>query len=231
MNNASIQVHCPSCQHQQTEPEGVISTNCRACGSYIRVSDAILKPVIKSPKATRTIECIHCQTPIRVVETALSSICPNCSTHLNLQSYKLTAGDDANINTLGTVSIQGRKRYDGNEIQASRIEIGCKVSARLIAREEAIFSHHGSLDGKLEAPKISIAPKSTAKARLLLTPFLEVEGEILCDQIRAKKIVVRHKGNLSAKRIFCEEIIVDDGGVLRGRLTTFNLEQQIMLNP
>jgi hypothetical protein len=165
------------------------------------------------------------------VETALSSICPNCSTHLNLQSYKLSAGDDANINTLGTVSILGRKRYDGNEIQASRIEIGCKVSARLLAREEAIFSSQGTVLGKLEAPKISVSPKATARARLLLTPLLEVEGELLCDQIRAKKIIIREKGNLSAKRIFCEEILVDLGGVLRGRLTTFNLEQQIMLNP
>lgn len=231
MNKSTIQIHCSACQHQQTEPEGVISTNCRACGSYIRVSESVLKPAVKSPKATKNISCPQCQYSLRVVESALSSSCPQCGSHLNLQSYRLTAGDDTQINTLGTVIIQGRKRYEGNEIAASRIEISCRVRARLIAREEAILSGNGALDGKLEAPKITVAAKASARARLLVTPILEVHGEVNCIQVRSKKIVVREKGSLSSKRIFCEEIVVDPGGILRGRLTTLNMESQAHLNP
>ncbi len=221
-----IQVHCSQCQHQQSEPEGLISTNCRACGSYIRASESILKPAVRSPKATKTITCPQCQYSLRVVESAMSSTCLQCSSHLNLQSYELSAGDDTQINTLGTVTLRGRKRYEGIEIAASKIEICCKVRARLIAREEAVLSGNGSLDGKLEAPKITIAHKSSAKARFLITPLLEVNGEVNCIQVRAKKIIIHEKGNLSSKRICCEEISVDQGGILRGRLTTFNMESQ-----
>ncbi len=231
MNNSTIQVHCSHCQHQQTEPLGVVSTNCRACGEYIRTSEALLKPAIKSPKATKNIICPQCQYSLRVVESALSSTCLQCSSHLNLQSYELTAGDDTKINTLGAVKISGRKRYEGTEIAASKIEISCKVRTRLIAREEAILSRNGSIDGKLEAPKITIALKATCKARLLITPILEVQGEINCIHVRAKKIIIGEKGSLSSKRIFSEEICVEKGGVLRGRLTTLNMESQAHFIP
>lgn len=226
-----IQVHCPQCQHQQSEPEGVVSTNCKACGGYIRVSEIILKPAVVIPKAKKNIVCTECSTKIRVVESALSTICPHCSAHLNLQDYRLSAGDNDQVNTIGTVFIHGRRPYEGKQIQASRLEISCKASARFMVREIAILRDHAQIEGKLEAPQIEIALDASTRARLLLTPYLKVEGEIFSDQVRAKKIQIHKNGSLIAKRIFCEELTVEPGGFLKGRLITLNREAQSLIEP
>lgn len=230
MNNplATIQVHCPHCQHQQSEPEGVVSTNCRACGKYIRVSELTLKPVVYVPKPKKTIECIVCKTKIRVVESALSSICPNCSTHLNLQDYRLSSGDNDQVSTLGTVVLYGRRRYEGKQIQANRVEIGCPSNVRFLVRELAILKSHGEVEGKLEAPRIEIAPQSSTRARILQTPLLEVHGEIIAEQIRAKTIHVYPRGILLAKRIQCETVKVEPGGFLRGRMITTRFAESLI---
>lgn len=141
-----------------------------------------------------------------------------------MQNYLLSNDAAEKINTMGTVTFRSRGTYHGSEIQASRIVIACSVSARLTAREEAIFEGRGAVQGKLEAPRILVMKKARASALRLVTPLLEVEGKITTRSVRAKKLIILPGGFLDSEKIVCEEVTVQPGGALRGRLFTFEAE-------
>src|SRR5258706_1387862 len=75
-------VTCPHCRATQSEPEGAISTNCRACGRYFKLGGVRESRTVRSPKANREVFCVKCGAPNLVASAALSTQCIRCSHYL-----------------------------------------------------------------------------------------------------------------------------------------------------
>jgi cytoskeletal protein CcmA (bactofilin family) len=195
------EVTCPHCQATQSEPLGVISTNCRACGKYFKVGGKTEQRATRAPKETREVFCVKCGAPNIVATAALSTQCIRCSHYLELgpkvvkgvQTGKLYAYDD--------VLFAEGCSFKGMEATGRRIEVRGKVFSKLRATEEIVAVAGSHISGELHALVVRIERGATVKVQTLECARLLVSGE------------VEISGVLTAS-----EIILSDGATFSGRL-------------
>jgi cytoskeletal protein CcmA (bactofilin family) len=198
---AQIEVTCPHCQGTQSEPEGAISTNCRACGRYFKLSSAQGQKSSKVPKANREVFCIKCGAPNLVASAALSTQCIRCLHYLELgdkvvrgvQTNKLYAYDD--------VLFAEGCTFKGMEATGRRLEVRGKVFSKLRATEEIVAVNGAQLSGELHALVVRIERGAKVKVQTLECARLLVSGE------------VEIAGTLTAS-----EIVLSDGATFSGKL-------------
>jgi cytoskeletal protein CcmA (bactofilin family)/ribosomal protein L40E len=195
------EVTCPHCHAAQSEPLGVISTNCRACGKYFKLGGKTEQRTARAPKETREVFCVKCGAPNIVAIAALSTQCIRCSHYLELgpkvvkgvQTGKLYAYDD--------VLFAEGCSFKGMEATGRRIEVRGKVFSKLRATEEIIAVAGSHISGELHALVVRIERGATVKVQTLECARLLVSGE------------VEISGVLTAS-----EIILSDGATFSGRL-------------
>ncbi len=192
---------CPHCHATQSEPEGAISTNCRACGKYFKLTGARGPKSVKAPKANREVFCIKCGAPNLVTSAALSTQCIKCLHYLELgdkvvrgkQSNKLYAYDD--------VLFAEGCSFTGMEATGRRLEVRGKVFSKLRASEEILIGAGAQVSGELHALVVRIERGAKVKVQTLECARLMVSGE------------VEISGALTAT-----EIVLSDGATFSGRL-------------
>jgi cytoskeletal protein CcmA (bactofilin family) len=195
------EVICPHCQSTQNEPEGAISTNCRACGRYFKLTSAREARTVHAPKVNREVFCIKCGAPNLVAAAALSTQCIRCLHYLELgdkvvrgvQTGKLYAYDDV-------IFAEGCS-FKGMEATGHRIEVRGRVFSKLRASAEIVAADGAQLSGELYAPVVRIEGGAKVKVQTIECARLEVSGE------------VEISGRLSTS-----EIILSDGAVFSGQL-------------
>jgi len=195
------EVTCPHCQATQNEPEGAISTNCRACGRYFKLGAAREQRVARSPKANREVFCVKCGAPNLVASAALSTQCIRCSHYLELgdkvvkgvQTNKLYAYDD--------VLFAEGCFFKGMEATGRRLEVRGKVFSKLRATEEIVAADGAQVSGELHALVVRIERGAKVKVQMLECARLLVSGE------------VEVTGTLTAS-----EIVLSDGATFSGKL-------------
>lgn len=195
------EVSCPHCQATQGEPEGAISTNCRACGTYFKVGGVREQRTTRAPKTNREVVCVKCGAPNLVASAALSTQCIRCLHYLELgdkivrgvQTGKLYAYDDV-------IFAEGCS-FKGMEATGRRIEVRGKVFSKLRAVSEIIAVDGSQLSGELYAPLIRIERGSKVKVQTIECGTLHVAGE------------AEISGLLDAS-----EIILSDGASFIGKL-------------
>ena len=223
------EVTCPHCQHTQSEPEGGISTNCKACGRYFKVGAKGEQRPSRAPKATREVFCVKCGAPNLVVEAAISTQCIRCLHYLELgdkvvrgvQTGKLYAYDDV-------VFAEGCS-FKGMEAMGRRIEVRGKVFSKLKATAEIVAMAGSQVSGELHAPVVRVERGAKAKVQTIECARLEVGGEVeVSGLLNASEIIFGEGATFSGQlnmpdgklqieagavtqmeSITCREIIID----------------------
>jgi cytoskeletal protein CcmA (bactofilin family) len=195
------EVTCPHCHATQSEPEGAISTNCRACGTYFKLGGVREQRTARAPKANREVICVKCGAPNLVASAALSTQCIRCLHYLELgdkivrgvQTGKLFAYDDV-------VFAEGCS-FKGMEATGHRIEVRGKVFSKLRAASEIVAVDGSQLSGELYAPLIRVQRGAKVKVQTIECGTLIIAGE------------AEISGLLDAS-----EIILSDGASFIGKL-------------
>lgn len=195
------EVTCPHCHATQSEPEGAISTNCRACGKYFKLGGVREQRSNRAPKTNREVICVKCGAPNLVASAALSTQCIRCLHYLELgdkvvrgvQTGKLFAYDDV-------VFAEGCS-FKGMEATGRRIEVRGKVFSKLRAISEIVATDGSQLSGELYAPLIRIERGAKVKVQTIECGTLLVAGE------------AEISGLLDAS-----EIVLSDGASFTGKL-------------
>jgi cytoskeletal protein CcmA (bactofilin family)/DNA-directed RNA polymerase subunit RPC12/RpoP len=104
-------VTCPKCGHEQPEPLGAYSTNCKKCRAHFRLDEAPAKqPATAKPKKAafeqRKITCFQCGTELEVPVAAESTMCKRCSSHVDLRDYEITQTVSKNFRTYGRLLLE-----------------------------------------------------------------------------------------------------------------------------
>jgi cytoskeletal protein CcmA (bactofilin family) len=202
MKKPSLQeVACPHCQRAQTEPRGAISTNCRSCGRYFKVSAKSEARAFRAPKENREIVCLKCGAPNLVASAALSTQCIRCSHYIELGDKVVRGVQTAKFYAYDDVIFEEGCSFKGMEATGRRLEVRGKVFSRLRASEEIVAMAGCTISGELHAPTVRIERGATVRVQELECARLLVSGAVEVD------------GHLAA-----EEIVMSDGAVLSGRL-------------
>ena len=108
---------CPHCGFVQDEPEHLISTYCRGCGSYYKVSPPsaglaryssevrtrIRRRLPKIPP--RQVRCYHCGQAHEVSGRARTTLCPECNAAIELSDVTVSSSTTRPIDTRGNLII------------------------------------------------------------------------------------------------------------------------------
>jgi len=191
---------CPHCHSTQSEPEGAISTNCRACGNYFKLGNVREQRTNRAPKASREVICVKCGTPNLVASAALSTQCIRCLHYLELgdkiirgvQTGKLFAYDDV-------VFAEGCS-FKGMEATGRRIEVRGKVFSKLRAVSEIMATDGSQLSGELHAPLVRIERGAKVKVQTVECGTLLVGGELeVSGGLEASEIVLSEGASFSGR--------------------------------
>jgi cytoskeletal protein CcmA (bactofilin family) len=195
------EVTCPHCHGTQSEPAGAISTNCRSCGKYFKLSVKSEARASRAPKANREVFCVKCGAPNLVASAALSTQCIRCSHYLELGDKVVRGVQTAKLYAYDDVIFEEGCTFKGMEATGRRMEVRGKVFSKLRATEEIIAAAGCDISGELHALTVRVERGATVKVQELSCARLLVSG------------VVEIGGALTAS-----EIVLSDGAVFSGRL-------------
>jgi len=195
------EVTCPHCHGTQSEPAGAISTNCRSCGKYFKVSAKSEARTVRAPKANREVFCVKCGAPNLVANSALSTQCIRCAHYLELGDKVVRGVQTGKLYAYDDVLFEEGCFFKGMEATGRRIEVRGKVFSKLRATEEIIATAGSNISGELHALTVRIERGAAVKVQDLTCARLLVSG------------AVEINGTLTAS-----EIVLSDGAVFSGRL-------------
>jgi len=196
------EVTCPHCGGTQNEPDGVISTNCRSCGKYFKLTAKSSEArSVRAPKTTREVFCVQCGAPNLVAPAAISTQCIRCSHYLELGDKVVKGVQTGKLYAYDDVIFAEGSSFKGMEATGRRMEVHGKIFSKLRATEEIIAMAGSTISGELHALVVRIERGATVKVQELSCARLMVSG------------AVEISGLLTAT-----EIVLSDGAVFSGRL-------------
>jgi cytoskeletal protein CcmA (bactofilin family) len=205
-----IEVACPHCQGTQTEPEGAISTNCRACGRYFKVRDQRETRTVRAPKANREVFCVKCGAPNLVASAALSTQCIRCLHYLELGDKVIRGVQTGKLYAYDDVLFAEGCFFKGIEATGRRLEIRGKVFSKLRATDEIVAADGSEVSGELHALVVRLERGSKVRVQTLECARLLVSGQ------------VEITGVLTAS-----EIVLSDGATFAGQLNIPNARLEV----
>lgn len=195
------EVTCPHCHATQSEPPGVISTNCRSCGKYFKLGGKSEARANRAPKANREVFCVKCGAPNLVASAALSTQCIRCAHYLELGDKVVKGVQTGKLYAYDDVLFEEGSFFKGMEATGRRMEVRGKVFSKLRATEEIIATAGSNISGELHALTVRVERGAVVKVQELSCARLLVSG------------AVEITGVLTAS-----EIILSDGAVFSGKL-------------
>jgi cytoskeletal protein CcmA (bactofilin family) len=241
------EVACPHCGGTQSEPAGAISTNCRSCGKYFKLSARTEARSARAPKANREVFCVKCGAPNLVATAALSTQCIRCSHYLELGNKVVRGVQTAKLYAYDDVIFEEGCTFKGMEATGRRIEVKGKVFSKLRATEEIVAMAGCNISGELHALLVRVERGATVKvqvlecARLLVSGVVEISGVMTASEIvlsdgavfsgklniPESKLTVQAGVNAQFDAITCDEITIE-GQVKLG--TSLAAEKVVVLN-
>ncbi|MEM9444191.1 MAG: polymer-forming cytoskeletal protein [Verrucomicrobiota bacterium] len=217
------EISCPSCGHKQMEYVEAKSTFCQNCGVRISLEESHRGPRERKRKvASRRVNCLHCQSDLRIPLSAMSWQCNHCSAYLDMTDHVIEREQSAKsgmIQTYGDVHIKPGGFFNGKKIEAANILVEGKCRANIKVYETLVIGGKAFVQGDIDGPSIQVKPK----ASLRISKNLRVDCCVVSGQLAAQKVTVQQAlevtetGSLTADLIQFGELSVKTGGILKGK--------------
>src|SRR5437764_15141739 len=130
-------------------------------------------------KRISIIECFDCHRKQEVSGAATSTICPSCSTHIDLSDYKITTSFSRSIRTTGEVHVTAKVDLSSSSVRCSRAVIEGRLRGNLDSTGPIIIYASGKIPGKLSASEMVIEKRSQVQFfRRVRVANIEIRGRM-----------------------------------------------------
>ncbi|MCA1657924.1 MAG: polymer-forming cytoskeletal protein [Verrucomicrobiaceae bacterium] len=218
------------------------STMCRQCGSHFAPSAP--KPEIRlrakdepveaaaAPDASllrklegywnkhhsSVIECFDCKATQEISSAATSTICPKCSTHIDLRDYRIATSFSRTIRTHGEIHVTARGDLSSSSVTCRSALIEGKMRGNMQCLGTATINFIGKIPGRLKAEHILVDRKSDVHFfRQVRVRSIEIRGR-MTGEVVAEAAVIIHRGAVLDGNVTAKSISVEKGGVFTGQL-------------
>ena len=239
-----VSVECPHCGFKQQEYAAAKTTMCRQCGSHFSPSAPKPAPVVAprarldpkpetasaaasfihrfdalwNSKRTSVIECFDCHRKQEVSGAATSTICPSCSTHIDLSDYKITTSFSRSIRTRGELHVTTKGDLSSSSVHCSRAIIEGRLRGNLDSAGPIIVNTSGKIPGRLSASEIVIEKRAEVQFfRRVRVGNAEIRGRMTGEIIAQGLVMIRKNGSLEGS-VTAKAISVEKGGSFSGQL-------------
>ena len=164
------------------------------------------------------IECFDCKAKQEISSAATSTICPKCSTHIDLRDYKITTSFSRTIRTHGEVHLTVKGDLSSSSVTCRSALIEGKLRGNMHCAETATVDFSGKIPGRLTAGHVVVERKAVVQFfRRVRVKSIEIRGRMTGEVIAETEVVIRRNaildGNVTAK-----SISVEKGGMFSGQL-------------
>src|SRR5438874_12890026 len=163
------------------------------------------------------IECFECKRKQQVSGAATSTICPACSTHIDLRDYKITSGFSRSIRTRGDVHLTSKGDLASSSIVCRSALIEGRLRGNLHCDDIATINFSGKIPGRISARRVIVERKADIHCfRRLQAESIEIKGR-MSGEILAQTVEIQKKGALEGD-VTARAISVEKGGMCSGQL-------------
>src|SRR5216117_3514819 len=151
------------------------------------------------------IECFECKRKQQVSGAATSTICPACSTHIDLRDYKITSGFSRSIRTRGDVHLTARGDLGSSSIVCQSALIEGRLRGNLHCDDTATINFSGKIPGRISARHVIVDRKADIHCfRTVRAETVKIRGK-MSGEIVAQMVTVNRKafleGDVTARAI------------------------------
>jgi len=234
-----VSAECPQCGFKQMEYAAAKSSICRQCGRSfspfapkpgLKLRTKEEAPAQESPsflgrfedfwkrQRSAIIECFECKRKQQVSGAATSTICPACSTHIDLRDYKITSGFSRSIRTRGDVHLTSKGDLASSSIVCRSALIEGRLRGNLHCDDIATINLSGKIPGRISARHVIVERKADIHCfRQVRAESIEIKGR-MSGEIMAQTIVTVHKKGSLEGDVTARAITVEKGGMFSGQL-------------
>ena len=163
------------------------------------------------------VECFECKRKQQVSGAATSTICPSCSTHIDLRDYKITSGFSRSIRTRGNVHLSGKGDLASSSVVCRSALIEGRLRGNLHCDDTATINYSGKIPGRISARHIVVDRRADIHCfRRVRAENIEIKGR-MSGEIVAQTVMVYKKGSLEGD-VTARAISVEKGGMFSGQL-------------
>ncbi len=223
-------VECPHCGFKQLESPHAKSTFCRKCSNHYGLEKPEPPPREARPsflarlgallgrKKTREIRCFHCEGRQTVSTSATSSLCPHCSTYIDLTNFKIKTAFSRSLETQGVVHVTAKGDLTSTRVACGEAYIQGKMRGTLVCTGEARIKLKGKLHGALEVAQLIVEKRSDVEAvRPIHAESAQISGKISARLHVDGTVTIKKKGWLEGT-VYAKGIVVEKGGIFLGEL-------------
>ena len=231
-NTEKISADCPHCGFSQLESAFAKSTFCRKCGQHYSIEKLLAKEVasLRGPslfaklskmvagEKIRDICCFSCGQRQQVSSSAQSSLCPQCSSYIDLSDFKITGPFGRSIQTQGEVVLSSKADVTSAKIACGAAVIDGKLRGMLVCTGEARVKLQGKFLGEIDAHRLVIEKKADVEfVRPVKAQGVEIQGKVSA-HIHCDGCVTIAAGGELEGVIYAKAINVEKGGIFSGEL-------------
>ncbi len=188
--------------------------------SLVASATALLKPFDGLWKSTRpnVIECLDCHRKQEVSTAASSTICPQCSAHIDLQDYKIATSFSRTIRTTGEVYVTSKGDLNSTNVHCRVALVQGKMRGNLHCAETARFDLIGRIPGRISAREVMVEKRAEVQFfRRVKVQNIEIRGQMAGEIIAEGMVTIRKHGVLEGN-VTARSINVEKGGMFVGQL-------------
>jgi len=166
----------------------------------------------------RQVDCFECHATHKVAGASTSTICPFCSTYLDLRDIEIKDRTNQRIRTRGNVVVARKGALLGTSIQCGNLTIHGSVSGSIHAAGDVSLKSDGKILGEIRCRRFILDRKCKVHClQPVRAEIVEIHG-IVSGHFHATRCITLSRHASLTGSATSQTIAVEPGAVLNGQV-------------
>jgi cytoskeletal protein CcmA (bactofilin family) len=166
----------------------------------------------------RVVQCLECSATHKVAAASTSTICPGCSTYIDLRNLVIKDRTNQRIRTRGDVTVEKKGALLGTSIHCGNLTVYGSVSGSIHASGDLVLKSDQKFIGEIRCRRFLLEKKCEAHC---LQPVhaeeVEIHGRAM-GHFFATRSITLHRHAVLDGSVTAQSITVEPGAVLNGQV-------------
>lgn len=166
----------------------------------------------------RQVVCFECEASHKVAKASTSTICPGCSTCIDLRDMEIKDRTNQRIRTRGNVVVEKKGALLGTSLHCGSLTVHGIVSGSIYASGDVHLKADGKLIGEVRCRRFILDKKCEVQClQPVHAETVEIHGRVSGHFHASRSITLGRHASLTGSAT-AQAISVEPGAVLNGRI-------------
>lgn len=204
-------------------------------GAELKASAVNLSSVRPSGSQTkdppRSVLCFECDATHKVAAASTSTICPSCSTYIDLRNLEIKDRTNKRIRTRGDVVVEKKGALLGTSLHCGKLTVHGTVSGSIYASGDVLLKADQKIIGEIRCRHLVLEKKCELQCvQPVHAETVEIHGKATGHFYATRSLILRRHAVLDGS-VTAQFMCVEPGAVLNGQVLVQHPEPQAVLLP